>query len=134
MIQIAIIDDYAPLRQKFTQILESPPMFYKVYQYSDGEDFISQFTKQNYIPNIVLMDIRMSPMNGYETTSWLSENYPEIPVLAFSDIETPEAIIKISMCGAKGCTSKNMINIGHFNEILICIMNGGSYYDTIGIH
>ena len=95
MTQIAIIDDFAPLRKKISDKLESPPLFYKVYQYENGQDFVNRFPKQNYSPNIVLMDIRMNPMNGFETTSWLTENYPEIPVLAFSDIETPEAIIKI---------------------------------------
>jgi DNA-binding NarL/FixJ family response regulator len=76
----------------------------------------------------------MSPMNGYETTSWLTDNYPEIPVLAFSDIEESESIIKISMCGAKGCTEKNISSMEQFNEIMKCIMNGGKHYDTIGIH
>ena len=134
MIPIAFIDDYAPLRNKVSEILESPPSNYIVYQYCNGEDFVTRFPKENYIPGIVLMDIRMSPMNGYETTSWLTENYPTIPVLAFSDIIDEEAIVKISMCGAKGCTEKIFSPIERFNNIIECVMNGGNYYDSVQIH
>ena len=135
MIPIAFIDDYAPLRNKISEILESPPLNYIVYQYCNGEDFVTRFPKENYIPGVVLMDIRMSPMNGYETTSWLTENYPSLPILAFSDIIDEEAIVKISMCGAKGCTEKLSFSpIERFNSIIESIMNGGNYYDSVQIH
>ena len=134
MIPIAFIDDYAPLRNKISETLEKPPLIYQVHQYENGQDFVTRFPKENYIPGIVLMDIRMSPMNGYETTSWLTLNYPTIPRLAFSDINDLDAIMKISMCGAKGCTEKLFSSLTRFNEILECVMNGGNHYDSVFVH
>lgn len=134
MKHVAFIDDHDRLRNSFTKILESPKIGYKVYQYNNGRDFVDRFPKEGYTPDIVLMDIRMKPMNGYETTLWIKEKYPLIPILAFSDVGHPEAIVEIALCGANGCTDKNFSSVEKFVDIIECVIEGNTHYDSVEIH
>ena len=134
MTLIACIDDHASVRRSIANHLKKSISPFNVYEYNNGLEFITKFPNEGYTPDIVLMDIRMSPMNGYETTQWLKDNHPSIPVLAFSDIIEQEAIIEISFCGAKGCTEKNFENIARLPKTIEHILKGESYYDTVEIH
>ena len=131
---IAFVDDHDGYRTSLSNVLETPKFGYKVYQYNNGQDFVTRFPKEGYTPDIVLMDIRMQPMNGYETTAWIKEKYPAIPILAFSDLDHPEAIIEISRCGANGCTHKFHYPIEDFVAIVERIIRGETHYDTVQIH
>jgi len=104
---IAIVDDYAPFRNYLSDALENLPNGFKVYQYIDGRDFVERFPNENYTPAIVLMDICMERMNGYDTTAWIKKGYPSIPVLAFSDVKYADAIVQLVKCGADGHCSKD---------------------------
>ena len=134
MLPIAFIDDHFKLRSMFSAMLEKEPFYYQVFQYNNGLDFINRFPKQNYTPVIVLMDIRMSPMNGYETTEWLHEHYPDIPILAFSDVHEVDAILKISRCGASGCINKNFQDNDVFKAAVEKVINGDKYYEDIEMY
>ncbi len=134
MLPIAFIDDHCQLRGYISAILEKDPFNYQVFQYENGLDFITRLPIQNYIPTIVLMDIRMSPMNGYETTEWLHNNHPDIPILAFSDVHEVGAILKISRCGASGCISKNFQDNDVFKAAIEMVINGEKYYEDIEMH
>ena len=133
MKNVAFIDDHERFRTVISKYLNSPPIDYQVYQYENGQDFITRFPLENYTPDIVLMDIRMSPMNGYDTTKWIKENYPTIPILAFSDIVDIDAIKEISRCGANGCADKTLYGSDNLKEVFESIMEGGTYYDSIEI-
>jgi DNA-binding NarL/FixJ family response regulator len=134
MTLIACIDDHASVRRSIANYLKKSISPCNVYEYNNGLEFITKFPKEGYTPDIVLMDIRMSPMNGYETTQWLKDNHPSIPVLAFSDIIEQEAILEISFRGAKGCTEKNFENIERLPKTIEHILKGETYYDTVEIH
>ena len=46
-------------------------------------------------------------MNGYATTAWLHEHYPDIKILVLSTMEEETSIIKMIQCGAKGYVLKD---------------------------
>jgi DNA-binding NarL/FixJ family response regulator len=59
------------------------------------------------VPDIVLLDVNMPEMDGFETTQWLHKNYPHIRVLALSMLSDEKTIIKMFRLGAKGYLLKN---------------------------
>ena len=130
MIKIACIENHVGFRSFLVRYLEGLIEDYRVYQYTNGKDFTDIFPFENYSPAIVLMDVRMPEMDGYETTAWLKEHYPNIPVLIFSDIYGPDVIVSLVRSGAKGHISKNLfMDNNRLVEAMKKIIQGGEYYD-----
>ena len=130
MTPIAFIDDYQSFRDYLTAHLEGLPHGFKVHSYNHGQDFVSRFPTENYTPALVLMDIKMPYMNGYDTTAWIKKEYPSIPVLAFSDIACAEAIVQLVKSGANGhCSKVNCYPPVRLLEAMTEVMQGKEYYD-----
>lgn len=103
--KIALVDDHVLLRNGLASLITS--FGYEVItESSNGKQFIQSLDKNN-LPDLVVMDINMPEMDGYETTLWLKENYPSIHVLALSMIDDDEAIIRMIRNGAKGYILKD---------------------------
>jgi two-component system invasion response regulator UvrY len=59
------------------------------------------------VPDIVMLDVNMPEMDGFETTQWLHKTYPQVKVLALSMFSDEKTIIKMFKVGAKGYLLKN---------------------------
>ena len=130
MIKIACVENHTGFRSLLVRYLEGLPGDYRVYQYTNGKDFTDTFPHENYTPSIVLMDVRMPEMDGYQATAWLKERYPDIPVLIFSDIYGPDVIVSLVRCGAKGHISKNLfMDDNRLEGAMLKIISGKDYYD-----
>jgi DNA-binding NarL/FixJ family response regulator len=105
MIKVAIVDDHNLLRNALKAWLETYHI-YSVFDVGNGEQMIEQINK-GIIPDIILMDINMAIMDGFESTSWLKKNHPDIKVLVLSEREDEISIIRMFRSGAKGYLLKN---------------------------
>jgi two-component system, NarL family, invasion response regulator UvrY len=105
MPNIALVDDHTLLRKGLAQLIES--LGHKIqFQAENGKEFIDKLSAKNR-PNLVLMDINMPVMDGYETTEWLREQHPQVPVLALSMYDNEASIIRMLKMGAKGYLLKD---------------------------
>lgn len=103
--KIAMADDHVLLRNGLANLLKDLD-YDVVFEADNGNDFLQKL-KTHSIPEIVLMDINMPQMDGYDTTQWLKKNHPEIKVLALSMYDDENAIIRMLKCGAKGYILKD---------------------------
>lgn len=104
--KIAIIDDHTLFRKGLTILINMFPNTEVLLESSNGGEFITKIDPSN-LPDIVLMDIDMPEMNGYETTKWLNEKHPTVKVIALSTMESDNAIIRMIKSGAKGYMLKD---------------------------
>jgi len=79
------------------------------------------------MPNLLLLDINMPVMNGYETVKWLTQTHPEIKVLALSVEDDERVILKMIREGAKGYFLKD-IHPTELEEALHIVIEKGYYY------
>jgi two-component system, NarL family, invasion response regulator UvrY len=128
MATIALVDDHALLRNGLAVLVKSLGHTV-VVEASNGKDFISKLDPSN-LPRLVLMDINMPEMDGYETTQWLKQNHPEVTVMALSMYDTETAIIRMMKCGAKGYILKDS-DPSELQAALEALFNKGHYYTEL---
>lgn len=100
-INIAIVDDHTLFRQGLAGLLTESGRVNIVFDASNGADMIQKISKQT-LPEVILMDITMPIMDGYESTKWVKQNHPDINVLALSMFEEDKPIIEMLKSGAGG--------------------------------
>lgn len=98
---VAIIDDHTLFRQGLVSLLSESVEVEIIFEAEDGIDMMRKM-KANSIPDVILMDINMPNMDGYESTKWVKQNHPEIKVLALSMFEEEKPIIEMLKSGAGG--------------------------------
>ena len=76
-----------------------------IFEAENGQQMQNALAK-HALPDVVLMDINMPVMDGYDATAWLKKNYPQVKVLALSMFEDDKAVIKMIRNGASGYVLK----------------------------
>lgn len=104
-IRVLIVDDEALVRGAFRKLLQSRGGFEVVGEASDGGEGVAAFARLR--PDIVLMDLQMTPMNGLEATHAICSRYPEACVLALTTFGTRDHIVAALRAGASGYLLKD---------------------------
>ncbi len=105
MARIALTDDHVLLRNGLAGLLKS--LGHEVlFEADNGRDLLAKISPAN-LPDIVMLDINMPEMDGYEAASWLKLHHPDVKILALSMYDNENAIIKMLKCGAKGYILKD---------------------------
>lgn len=93
MAKILICDDQEPIRRALAQILELEN--HDIVEAVDGVDAMVKVKQTS--PDVIIMDIRMSRMDGIEALEKLQVTYSDIPVIMISghgDIEVAVECVK----------------------------------------
>jgi two-component system invasion response regulator UvrY len=102
---IALVDDHVLLRNGLANLLKEID-YNVVFEADNGKQFIEKL-KSHPLPQVVLMDINMPLMDGYETTLWLKKNHSSVKVLALSMLDDEASIIRMFKNGAQGYILKD---------------------------
>lgn len=105
MIKVALVDDHQLFRKSLSLLLSTFEDIEVVYDTNDGLEFLKFATKEVF--DVVLLDIQMPILDGYEVCSRLKEINPEIKILIISQLTSKEVIHQIMECGANGFFTKN---------------------------
>jgi len=105
-------------------ILNSDPRFKVIGETSDGNTAVD--TCKSLDPDIVLMDINMSSMNGFDATKLIRKQCPRTKVIGVSMHSMPVYAKKMLQSGAFGYITKNSSKDELISGILE-VYNGGTY-------
>ena len=103
---IALVDDHILLRNGLTTLINSFEGYEVSFEADNGIEFIKQLQKFPQ-PDIVLLDITMPEMNGFETADWIKKNIPATKILILSMMDNEETIITMLKKGAGGYILKD---------------------------
>ncbi|WP_338870104.1 response regulator transcription factor [Spirosoma sp. SC4-14] len=123
---IAIVDDHQLIAKAITSLINRMDDYEVIYEAENGLELIRHFNL-NIIPDIVLLDVNMPKMDGYETSLWLKNNYPEVKVLVLTMNDKEEVIVKMLRNGARGYILKDC-KPSELKQALDAIVKKGFYY------
>lgn len=107
LIDIALADDHALMRDGLKTIIASMKEFNVMMDAANGKELLDKLEKHQALPSVLMLDINMPVLNGYETMKIIREQYPDIKVLTVSMYESEFSIIQMFRLGAKGYLEKS---------------------------
>lgn len=81
-IRILVVDDHAPFRRMLTDFLRSQGSVTVVGEAINGVDAVQMTDELK--PDLVLMDLSMPGMSGFEATRTIKAKYPKTKVVVLS--------------------------------------------------
>ena len=115
-IRIILVDDHQAIRESWKFLLEKDERFTVIAQCEDGRDAIEK--AQLLDPDIMLMDINMNKVNGFEATQQIIEHSPSVKIIGLSVNIHPGYSTKMLRLGAKGFVTKS----SPFSELTTAIL------------
>jgi len=104
-ISILITDDHKLIRESWVLLLHSDPQFEVVGQCGSGEEAVEM--SKRWRSAIVMMDINLPGINGFEAATQILKQSPSSKILAVSLHAQPAYVRKFLQLGAMGYVTKN---------------------------
>lgn len=124
---IVIVDDHILIAQALKGIIENFENFEVLYECENGKDLQEKFKLRKPIPDVVLLDVSMPIMDGFETAKWLKETHPEVLIMTLSMQNDDQSVIKMIKSGSNGYLLKNS-HPTELEKALNRLLNDGYYY------
>lgn len=115
-INILIADDHQLIRDTWSYILNNDVRFNVIAAVASGEAAVEETQKVR--PDVVLMDINMGEMTGFEATKQIRKNSPGTKVIGVSMHSMPAYAKKLFKMGATGYVTKNSTREELVNAII----------------
>jgi two-component system, NarL family, invasion response regulator UvrY len=128
MIKIALADDQRILTEALATVINSFENCKVLYTAANGKELVKKITTVAE-PDVLILDLAMPIMDGFETAHWLQQNRPAIKVLMLTMNDTDTALVRLLKLGVKGFIKKD----ADPQELRLAIQDmatTGFYYNT----
>lgn len=104
-ITLIVADDHSLFRGGILRLFDEVDHIEVVAEAVDGEDLVQKYIQ--FKPNVVLADIAMPELSGFEAFKQIKNYNPNVKFLFLSMFETPEYIHYARKIGSSGLIGKN---------------------------
>jgi len=125
-LRILVVDDHTILRQGLRVLIEAQPDMEVVAEAGDGNEAVR--AAEQWLPDIIIMDIGMPEMDGATATELLKHELPQIKVLALTAHEDTSYLSRMLKAGACGYVLKRAAADELIHAIRM-VASGGHYLD-----
>ncbi|MFY7698438.1 MAG: two-component system response regulator LetA [Legionella sp.] len=104
MIKVLIVDDHALVRMGIRRLLDDLPDVVVVAEAESGE--VALHLVKTHQPDVVLLDMKMPGIDGWEVTRRLTKSAPQVKVIAVTAMSSEPLPGRILQLGAMGYLTK----------------------------
>ncbi|AXT63245.1 DNA-binding response regulator [Aquimarina sp. AD10] len=126
MIKVLIAEDHNSMIEGIQLFLEFEDDIKIVGFVNNGVELLSKI--ERITPDVVVVDIRMPIMGGFEATEILKRKYPKVKVIAFTTYDDQIALKKMLDAGASGYILKKT-RLTVLREAIRNVANGETFID-----
>jgi DNA-binding NarL/FixJ family response regulator len=102
-----LVDDNQDFITRMRRFLERQENVHLIAEATNGEDAILLVDK--HIPNLILTDISMPGMNGFELIDYIHKKYPSIKIIMITVHANRDYIERALLSGVSGYVLKNQV-------------------------
>jgi DNA-binding NarL/FixJ family response regulator len=109
-IRVVVVDDHEVVRRGLLAFLESEPDLEIVGDADGGTealDLLARLDSDGRRPHVVLMDLKMEPVDGIESTRRIRARYDDVEVVALTSFAEEERVHGALAAGATGYLLKD---------------------------
>jgi two-component system, NarL family, invasion response regulator UvrY len=125
-IQIAMVDDHILLRDALAGVINGFDDCRVVLLAANGKELLEKI-QEGVRPNLIILDVNMPEMDGYETAKHLRIHHPEIYVLVLTMYDSEISLLRMLQAGARGFLKKD-IHPGELKLAIRSVIASGYYY------
>ncbi len=118
MLKAMLVEDNIPFRYVIKSELSYRFPEMEVIEAGSGEDALMQAKDRS--PDLVLMDVRLPGLNGFEVTRKIKGDHPNTPVIILTSYSLAEYREAARRCGANGFVGKDSVNWEEFSTLIEC--------------
>jgi two-component system, NarL family, response regulator DegU len=104
-LNVYIADDHTFVRKGMIRLLNTFHRIDAVKDASDGKELIELV--QQSLPDVVILDLEMPGMSGFDTSKYLLDHYPDVKILILTMHTEEVFILNLMELGVHGFLNKN---------------------------
>ena len=105
--QIVLADDYAPIRQCLRKMLANTEDLEIVAEANDGKALLDLLLAGSVTPDLIIVDISMPKLGGFEVIPRIKALFPHIKMLVFTEHKDEDHVAKALNLGVVGYLLKS---------------------------
>lgn len=125
---LALADDHTLFRESLTHTINGFGRCHVIIQACNGKDLIQKL-ESGPKPDIIIMDLDMGEMNGYDAAEYVIKHFPTINILMLTMYDADIALVRLLQLGIKGFLRKD-IHPAELKTAIYSIMESGYYYSS----
>ena len=124
LIRIILVDDHKLVRESLCLLLGYDPRFSIIKECDNGQDAID--LARTLLPDIMLVDVNMSPINGFEVVKNVMATHPNTKIIGISVNNHPQYVEHMLSIGARGFVTKGS-PLEEMTNAIIAVYEGKQY-------
>ena len=128
-VRILVADDHEVMRLGIRNLLESVPNWTVSDEAANGREAVDLALQSS--PDLIIMDITMPGMNGFEAASEIAQRRPDIPVIMFSLHLSEDVMARFRTGPIRGAVSKSEAARDLLDAVR-SVLSGGTFFPPKG--